>query len=238
MYRRDYLMRLIEQTTEVLHKVMFARKNQRLQEALELLNQAMRQLLGLNSRLIHALSTKDLLALLSKDGHVDQGKVLALGDMLNARGAAQKESGHAAAAIKDGLKALDLLLTAREMDPRDELGGMFKERIDAALALANRASMPTDTMHKLVFYYEDCGQYAKSEDVLFHLLDELNEDEHLREEWITVLDEGIRMYERWRSVEEERLAAGNLSKTEVEDGLEELKNIKIKHATIRKNLNE
>ncbi len=151
MYRRDYLMRLIEQTTEVLHKVMFARKNQRLQEALELLNQAMRQLLGLNSRLIHALSTKDLLALLSKDGHVDQGKVLALGDMLNARGAAQKESGHAAAAIKDGLKALDLLLTAREMDPRDELGGMFKERIDAALALANRASMPTDTMHKLVF---------------------------------------------------------------------------------------
>ncbi len=69
-------------------------------------------------------------------------------------------------------------------------------------------------------------------------MDELNEAEHLREEWITVLDEGIRMYERWRSVEEERLAAGNLSKTEVEDGLEELKNIKIKHATIRKNLNE
>lgn len=238
MYRRDYLMRLIEQTTEVLHKVMFARKNHRLQEALELLNQAMRQLLGLNSKLIHALSTKDLLALLSKDGEVDQGKVLALGDMLNAQGAAQEESGHTTAARKDGLKALDLLLSAREMDSRGELAEMFKERIDTALTVVNRAPMPTDTMHRLVSYFEDHGQYARSEDVLFHLLDELDEEEQIREELVTVLDEGIRRYERWRTVEEERLAAGNLSMAEVEDGLDELKNMKIKYAIIRQNPNE
>ncbi|MBP1153857.1 MULTISPECIES: DUF6483 family protein [unclassified Paenibacillus] len=233
MYRRDYLMRLIEQTTEVLHKVMFARNNHRLQEALELLNQAMRQLLGLNSKLVHALSTKDLLALLSKDGDIDQGKVLALGDMLNAQAAAHEESGHTAEARKAGLKVLEILLFAREMDSRGELAELFQARIDTSLQVIGRAPMSMDTLHKLVFYYDDHGQYGKSEDVLFHLLEELQEEEQRTEELAAVLDEGIRMYERWLSVEVEQLNAGNLTKIEVEEGLDELKNIKIKYVNIR-----
>lgn len=238
MYRRDYLMRLIEQTTEVLHKVMFARKNHRLQEALELLNQAMRQLLGLNSKLIHALSTKDLLALLSKDGEIDQGKVLALGDMLNAQAAAQDESGHTIEARKTGLKALELLLFAREMDSRGELAELFQARIDALLHIVGRAPMSVDTMHKLFLYYDDHGQYGKSEDVLFYLLEEFQGEEQRPEELAAVLDEGVRMYERWLSVEEERLNAGNLTKKEVEEGLTELKNIKMEYSKISKYANE
>ncbi|KZE76263.1 hypothetical protein AV654_24210 [Paenibacillus elgii] len=225
MYKRDYILRMIEQAAETLHKVMFLRQNQRLREAMELLNQAMRQLLGVGSKLIHALSVKDLLALLSKDGEVDQGKVLACGDMLNAEAALYADFGEEAAARAAGAKSLELLLTARELDARDQLREEFADRIESALALVGRAPMSASLLKVLIPYYEAGGRYGQAEDALFHLLDELERTKETAER-LEQLESGIRMYERWLGLESAALEQGNLSKEEVEDGLNELIRIK------------
>ncbi|SCW77812.1 hypothetical protein SAMN04487970_104529 [Paenibacillus tianmuensis] len=225
MYKRDYILRMIEQAVEMLHKVMFHRRNQQLREAMELLNQAMRQLLGVGSKLVHALSVKDLLALLSKDGEVDQGKVLVCGDMLNAQAALHADSGEEAAARAAAAKSLELLLTARELDARDELREEFTDRIESALALVGRAPMSASLLKVLIPYYEASGRYGRAEDATFHLLDELERTKET-EERLEQLGFGIRMYERWLGLDSAALVQGNLSKEEVEDGLNELIRIK------------
>ncbi|TVY06954.1 DUF6483 family protein [Paenibacillus cremeus] len=225
MYRRDYLLRLIEQSMAVVQKVMYEVSQRRLEEAMALLTQAMKQLLGVGSKLVHALAVKDLIALLSRDGEVDQGKVLALGDLLNAEAAVWKEAGQEVAARQAATKSAELLLTARELDARAELKDEFQSRVQTALEMIGRSRMEIGLMEKLISYYEETGWFASSEDVLFHLLDALEEAglESERMEWVEI---GIQMYERWLLLDEGKLENGNFSSNEVETALQELKNQK------------
>lgn len=93
MYQRDYILRMIEQAGGMVGRVMQLARNRRLEEAMELLQQAMKEMLGLGSKLIGALSVKDLVALLSKDGELDSAKVLAMGDLMKAQADLEREVG-------------------------------------------------------------------------------------------------------------------------------------------------
>ena len=50
MFRRDYLMRQIEQMTVVLHRILFNKEHIPIEDAQRQLDEASRHLLGLNIR--------------------------------------------------------------------------------------------------------------------------------------------------------------------------------------------
>lgn len=225
MYRRDYILGLIEQAAVAVYKAAAARRNAQWEQAMALLSQAMKQLLGMNSKLLGALSVKDLIAMLSKDGGVDQGKVLAAGDLLNAEAAVWKDAGNETASRQSALKCAELLLTAMELDARNELKEDFDERLELALGLAGRAPKSAELLEKLIPYCNASGKLAEAEDALFQWLDELEKSGQW-ERWLAAAEEGIRMCENWLLLDEGKISAGGLTTDEIQSTIQDLMKMK------------
>ncbi|NOU98389.1 hypothetical protein GC093_34985 [Paenibacillus sp. LMG 31456] len=208
MYQRDYLLRMIEQFSVVLGKVIFQRRNQRFTEALELLAQSMKQLLGLNSKLVRALSAKDLISLLSTQGHFDAGKGLLLSDMLKAESEVLLENGQEADGWGCRLKSIELLLEINRLAEADEYKVDIKERIFELLPKMQHYRMPPRITELLMNYYSENGQLAKAEDMLFFLLEDDPDNEVL-------LEQGLQMVEKWLEPTVDELSAGDLTAEEI-----------------------
>ncbi|MEW9700229.1 DUF6483 family protein [Paenibacillus sp. SI8] len=71
MFRRDYFMRQIEQMTLALHRILFNKEHIPIGDAQQLLDEASRHLLGLNVKSLLALSSKDILELLTYQGNTE-----------------------------------------------------------------------------------------------------------------------------------------------------------------------
>jgi tetratricopeptide (TPR) repeat protein len=224
LFQRDYLMRMIEQFTATLAQVMFQRRNQRFAEALELITQAMKQLLGLNSKLVRALSVKDLIALLSTQGQFDAGKGLLLSDMLKAEGQLLLDADDEAEGLRCYLKSLELLLEMKWMNEAAEAQEDVDERIESLLPIIKPALMPPRLVKLLMDYYDSVGRLAKAEDMLFFLLEGKADDaEAGNTEWI---DTGIHMFGLWREKRTDELEQGGLSLDEVNETYELLVKMK------------
>lgn len=224
MYQRDYIMKLIEQTARVVMKVLH-KQALSFHERMELLNHALRQLVGLDSKLLQALSVKDLLVLLSPGGHPDIGKALAASDLLLARVKVLQQEGQIQAGKAEALKWLELLLTIRKMEESADLREETERRIETSLELIGRSGMETSQLELLVPYYDETGRLAKAEDALFHWIDEVKGDAW-NERLSRVLDIGMEMYERWLTDSTLQLEDGGLSREEVRQGMAELAKFK------------
>lgn len=210
LYRRDYLMRMIEQFAVSMGQVMFQRQNRRFAEAMELLTQAMKQLLGLNSKMVRALSVKDIITLLSTNGHLDAGKGLLLSDMLVAEGDVLNDAEQEEESTGCLLKALELLLTMQRMEEAEPWMTEVDERIAALLPKVQNIRMNPFMMEVLMEYYDGSGQLSKAEDMLFFMLDDDPGN-------TTVMEQGLLMMERWLSLSPEAMEKGNLSTEEIQE---------------------
>lgn len=226
MYQRDYILKLMEQTAQVVMKVL-NKRGQSFHDRLELLNQALKHLVGLDSKLLQALSVKDLLALLSPGGYPDIGKVLAASDLLQARVKVLQEEGQTEAARAEAHKSLELLLTVRTMDDNADLRRELDARIEAALEPVGQSAVGAGVWELLAAYYEENGRLSKAEDALFHWLDQVKEDGR-PEEVSRVAEIGARMYERWLLLPDTGLDNGALPREEVRQGMAELEKLRAK----------
>jgi len=219
MYRRDYLMRLIQQFSEEMVKIMFHRRNQQFAEAMELLLQAMQRLLGLNSKLVQALAVKDIIALLTLQGRLDAGKGVLLADMLKAEGELLTDSGDERGGHASGLKALELLLEMRWMEETEEMRAEVDSRIHSLLDGLQHQRKPKRVLALLLGFYEEEGRLAKAEDTLFFMLDEEPGN-------ASIIEQGLELYERWRNLPQEQVEHGGLTAEELEESYKILKKMK------------
>ncbi|WP_261304789.1 DUF6483 family protein [Paenibacillus andongensis] len=215
MFRRDYFMRQIEQMTVVLHRILFNKEHIPLEDAQQQLDEASRHLLGLNIRSLQALSSKDILDLLSYHGSVDTAKALVLSDMFVGHGDLLQRHDQTDEVYQAYLKSVDLLLhlsLSPEVEPMDEVNDEIKARLNQSLERLQGWIIPEEIKRLLFAHYEKQGNYAKVEDVIFHYI----EDHPDRS---VILERGVIFYEKLMGMEEELLQAGNFSKEEALDGL-------------------
>jgi hypothetical protein len=206
-------MRMIEQFSLTLGQVLFQRRNQHFNEALELIAQSMKQLLGLNSKLVRALSVKDLLALLSTQGHLDAGKGLLLSDMLKAESDILLESGEKEDSSSGYLKSLELLLEINKLSDSKELKLDLMERVEELLPMVWPQYMTQQVTGLLLNYFTETEQLAKAEDALFFMLD----DDPGNPFWI---EQGLQMFAQWNELPQEELVKGGLSQKEIQQSLD------------------
>lgn len=225
MYQRDTILKMIEQAAGYIYRSGIMRQNRQLQEALELLNQAIRQLLGLNSKLLQGLSAVEVLKLLSKNGTADVGKSLVLGELMQAQAAVLQDAGEQEAARQLLLKSAEILLSVRASDEGAGYREELDPRIDALLDQAGKAPRKAELLQLEWAYYIEGERFGRAEDTLFFLLGEL-EKEGRHVERNAMLEEGIRIYEGWLGLPAEKLESGNLSADEVRQSLAELKDLK------------
>jgi hypothetical protein len=222
MIRRDYILRLIEEFAQTLSRIRALKKDRQLGEAGGLTEEEFKRITGLDSESLLKLSETELLARLiqSEPLHAVREKMFFLTTLLKETGDIAMAEGRAEQGRACYLKGLHLLL--------DSLAGgdsfeqpEFVPKVELFVAALADGELSVQTNALLMEHYERTGQFAKAEDALFAILDADPGN-------VVALDFGISFYERVLRQGDVRLTEGNLPRTEVEAGLEELRERKAK----------
>ncbi len=217
MYKKDYLMRLVEQLTAVIANVVKLGQDEAFQDALETTDGALRQLTGLGTGAWLGMETEDILANLSMRDDLGgtETAVFMVGIFY------QEGEIRALQEDEDGadyrfLKALQLQLAILNTHPDMPMPDVVPSVSAMQARLAeNDVMLPSDTNRALLTYYETIGDFSDAEDVLYEWLDaEPGSSE--------VVEAGIAFYESLMLRPDEDLIEGGLPRDEVETGLEDL----------------
>ncbi len=215
MFRRDYFMRLVEEATAVLSQVLKLNQNRDYAEAIAVTNTSLRRLTGLSSEALLRLDAADLvaqLALRDELGWIETG--LTVVTVLDQEGDVYALQGREEEAYGRHLKALQLLLAVQNQHPQLDLPELVPD-VDTLLPKIDDIVWPEATCAALLTYFEQRGDLARAEDILFTWRD-------MAPTSPTPIETGIAFYERLLEKTDADLLAGNLPRDEVEAGLAEL----------------
>jgi hypothetical protein len=216
MIRRDYIIRMIEEFTQVLARIRKLKQDQQTQEARVETEEEFKRATGLDSETVLRLSETELLARLiqSDSGQSVREKMLFLTTLLKETGdisvsEERDEQGRACY-----LKGLNLLLNSLARNEIYEVPE-FVPKVEEFVAALADSELPVTTSALLMENYERTGQFARAEDALYAILEAEPGNQ-------PAVEFGISFYERLQRQSDVRLEEGNLPRSEVEAGLKEL----------------
>jgi hypothetical protein len=214
MIRRDYILRMVEEFAKALARIRSLKQTRRCEEARAELERQTGELCGLSCDQLVRLSETELFAAVCKDEPTQtvRTKILLLTTALNEAGDIAAERGDANAARQFHLKALDVLLATLAREDVFDLPDFVPAVEEIASKLA--AAAPFGTLSMLMYHYERTGQFAKAEDALFAMGEAAPAGP-------AFADFGNAFYQRVLATPDDRLAQGNLPRTEASEGAQE-----------------
>jgi hypothetical protein len=114
MFRDDYIVRTIQQAAAVLARILGLNDSERYAEALQQVDAALQQFVGLNLGLVSGLSAPDLIEFARVGETLDVGKLVVLGELLYAEGEIHRAQGLPTDAWGCYVRALEVLLEVAE----------------------------------------------------------------------------------------------------------------------------
>ena len=219
MFRRDYILRLVERLVQALTRVREQTNAGDYAAAGENLDSAFLELMGAGADEICRHSDTELLARLTREGPTQSlpDKTRLLVALLQQAGLLHAARNRDAQSHACWLKALNLLLTL-QMDDLDSELAQFIPAIDLLRDQLRDSPLPLSTLAALWRHYERIGAYARAEDALFILLEEQPDNPAL-------VSEAKMFYERLLRQGDAALEEGNLPRDEVVAGLAELPDV-------------
>jgi hypothetical protein len=213
MFSEDYLMRIITQAIAALARVLGLKKAGKYHEALQMIDQALEQLLNLKPDIIKQLEDKSLLQMLTKEGQLDIERLGLIADLFKEEGdifaAQERFSESRASYIRSLMYTLETGFD--EVNQKSsELAGKIEERVHK-VGLQN---IPDEVCWTLFCYYEQSGAYLQAENTLL----EMAERPSTRTE---IQPELIAFYERLLEKSPAVLASGEIDPTQVQNKLEQ-----------------
>ncbi len=215
MINKDYILRLAEQIGRTLAILLRLREYNKQEEALIAIDELFLKYLGLTSRLINSLSEEMLLQTFSPMGTLNIHSCLWTAVLLKAEGDIYEDEENHTESYYRYLKALYLLLASLLHDPSVAEADL-SINVDELLNSLEEYELPHSLKQQLFAYYEHMGHYALAEDTLFDLLETNQHDPGL-------IEHGEAFYRRLLLKSNADLIAGNFSREEVEEGLQQLK---------------
>ena len=216
MFRRDYVLRLVERLVQALTRVRDQTDAGDYAAAGESLDSAFLELMGAGADEICRHSDTELLARLTQEGPTQSlpDKTRLLVALLQQAGVLYAAENRELQSRACWLKALNLLLTLQMDDPDSELA-QFIPTIDLLRDQLREGPIPPSTLAALWRHYERIGAYARAEDILFILLEEQPDNPAL-------ISEAKLFYERLLRQSDTALEEGNLPREEVKEGFAEI----------------
>ncbi|WP_054956873.1 DUF6483 family protein [Paenibacillus dakarensis] len=211
MYRKDYLLRLVEEMTQVISKVFGLKQEKKHVEALWEIDEMLSRQFRLNSKLLNSLSPDDIVQLFRSGEMVEADKLQSAARLLEEEAELDSEMEKLEEGKALFIKVLHLYLAAALHDADLRLYNL-PQRIDSLLERVHAYGLPNTTERLLFKYAEQEGRYAAAEDSLYRLLSRGAAD----------VREGKLFYERLLTLNSETLKQGGLPLSEVEEGLREL----------------
>jgi tetratricopeptide (TPR) repeat protein len=216
LFQRDYILRMIEQLSHVMARLLMLKSMEEKQEALYQLEEFYGKLMMPPVRLLLRMPDKELLALISVNGEPDLDKAVGLGIVLKEEGRVYESMEQYEESSERFNKSLFLLLTASRLEA-DIDGVDCRAVIDELRELLRTYRIPASTLRMLVQHYEEQENYASAEDALFELLE--TEQAVSGEDMVA----GADFYERILELSDESLETGGLPRHEVDQGIRDLK---------------
>lgn len=207
MYSRDYLMRLISQTTSMLAQIMGLKEQKKHEEAMNLIDEFLNRELRLRTRLALGLSDEDLLQMLSVGGQPNLEQVAMVAAFLQEEGELLEEEGRQADGLLRYEKALRLMLyVLREGGEIPAL--RLTERSERLIRILAPFEKEPETKRAVWRYRESGGDWAEAENLLYELYDDGAATE----------EDGVAFYDRLAEKDDDLLEQGGLSRQELEEG--------------------
>ena len=215
MINKDYILRIVERVGRALAILLGLRQANRYEEALFYIDVLFLQAVGLPSCFINSVPEETLLHVLSPLGELSIDKCLWVAALVKAEGEIYEDQNNVKESYYRYLKSLRLFLEV-QLHERTLSSSKFYTETEELLQKLKEYELPNSIKSKLFSYYELTGRYAKAEDTLYELL----EADHVDRE---IIQQGIAFYQRLQGKSDFDLAAGNLSRDEVEEGLTALR---------------
>lgn len=217
MFRKDYLVRLIEDMTQMIAKVFSLKQERKHTEALWELDEMFKRQFRLNSELLRSLSAADIEQLFRTQGYLEADKLQSAARLLEEEASLLLELEREEEATMLYMKVFQLYLKSALQGADLTLIGLT-ERIGRLKEQLKAYALPEKALQDYYAYAEQQGMYAEAENTLYQLLD------HGHMEY----NEAIPFYERLLHKLPEELAKGGLPLEEVHEGIDEL-NRRYKH---------
>lgn len=214
MIKNDYLTTKMKELSEIITKVLKSNNLNELVESRQMVNEAFKKLLGLNSELASSLSYNDLMKLVGAYESAEAIKFVILAQLLKLDADMNKAEGEAIRSFNIYIKSLNVYINAVLLDTDCLEEG--QEIIDKIICEIEEYELPKDSRVLLVKYFEIINKFDKAEDMLFELLEDTDNEED-------IIEVGVNFYEKLLEKSEEELENGNLPLEEVQDGFERLK---------------
>lgn len=197
MFRRDYIVRMIEDMTAMVAKVMTLKQDKKTTEALWEVDELLMRHFRINSRLLNSLSVEDIIDMFRLGGVLESDKLQGVARLLKEEGGIYAAKGDQDQALFREMRSLHLFLYADLHGADRELLNMTGD-IKELLEEVEPYRLPAKTERSLMAYQESLGHYAKAENSLYRLWEQ-GED---------VAAEGRELYGRSLLLSPELLAQG------------------------------
>ncbi len=216
MLTEDYIMRMINQMVAVLAKLIGLKDVGQYQSAQQVIDQSLEQLLGLKPELLKHMEDSSILNLLTSQGELGTERLYILAELYRHEGDILIAQNMTQEAIFDYQRALFFYLQLPD-NQKDQDSSKIKQKITELFIKLEKVNLPVEILYQLFDFFERNEEFALVQDVITRLLHSPEVDSHI----ITDL---ISFYDRLLESNEADLRSGGLTKAQVEQNLERLKN--------------
>lgn len=222
MAQRDYILRMFEEMSRVLAQIIYHQQIKDYAAAHDLLDEQLKQTLGMSSDFLHSLSDETLLAMLTTLDTLNVEKCWLVATLLKAEGDLFADEKDEDRSYYSYLKACNLFLEAlheqhlnKEIEPVPEIEELYEK--------LNEYELPLRTQQLFFWYFEYTGKYNQAVDLLFEVLESASTDESENiEELEEILKEGEAFYTRLLGKSDASLEIAHLSRDEISEGVTRL----------------
>lgn len=214
MFRKDYLMGMIEDMTSMIAKAFGLKEQKKYTEALWELDDLMRKNFRLNSELVNRMPTNEIIEMFRVGSTVEVDQLQGLARMLRAESDIYEASEKLEDAVVRRIKALHLFLYSA-VNGADRSLLNYPEHVDELLDQLEEYVLPAAVEKLMVEYEEQEGYYDNAADAL-QRLNELDATEGMAI--------GTAFYERLHLKTDEQLEAGGMTRADVEEGRSRFQN--------------
>ncbi|WP_427182294.1 DUF6483 family protein [Paenibacillus sp. TC-CSREp1] len=237
MFRKDYLLRMMEEMTEAIGKAFTLRQQRKHTEALSELDELMRRQFGMNLSLLNSLPAEDVIEMFRFRGVIEVDNLQQAARLIEEEAYIYQEKARVEgiddqekmeaedAALVRLMRALHFYLYAMNHGANRELL-QVPDRIEEVIAQIQGYELPARTEKQLALYREQQARYDAAENSWYRLL-------HLGAEYpVQYVADARAFYERLTKLTDEQLEQGGLPRDEVEEGLTQLEALESKRQQV------
>jgi hypothetical protein len=208
MYTQDFIKRMINQLVAALQMIIGLKTAGQYGQALQAIDQALEQLLGLKADVIKRLDDQAILNSLTQSGNLDTDRLAILADLFKEEGDILASLKRPTESFSSHLRALDFYLEVALTTAPGEFPGLDEKLLDLFHHLG-KFQLPPQTLYGLFAYFEKSGRFARAASTLGRLAD----DPSLRDE---VQQEFQEYYHRLLEKTDSDLERGDLPRAEIQ----------------------